>query len=642
MQYFTIAFLLFFSLSCFASKSDNYVPPLKKVPSPSDFAKLPQSSYFQLSPDGKSIAYQMIYNGQPSLITKGLAANTDIKPGALPLNGAHLQWFRWVNNDRLLVAIRMTAEPKTTLTATYKITSKRHSFIRIFSIDRSGLDPVYFDMGTNKWGYTLSWPDLIDTLDSDPENVLLALDPVEDSFYKYKIHKVNVYTGKKELVESNRGNYSDFFANQKGKILLAAKYGVGTGTDIALYTRPTEDPPFKLLQKKSFMDKELLQPVRFDYARDNILIFTSGELEDDDYNQDDTDLFELDINTGEWLGEHKDVVRENTKKVLEKSFTGQRVRLRSWTDNINLNTAIYEVYSDTSPSQYFLLNIKEKRLDFIAAEYPHLLDAPLAKMHEVAYKARDGRNIPAYLSLPPSAEGIKTPKLPAIIFPHGGPWARDYWGFDNYVQFFASKGYAVFQPQFRGSTGFGFEHLRAGDKEWGLAIQNDITDGVKWLIQNGTIDPNKVCIAGASFGGYAAGMGLASTPELFKCGISINGVLDMKMFNTDTLMNNEYNRELTNSAWGIAKVSPYHLIDNIDDPMLIIYGDKDSVVNPKHSTNMYKKLNKKGKHTELIHLPNGEHWRTIEENEIKIFEAMDTFLNKHLGQPKALTTTTKK
>lgn len=623
-----VLLLLFACLSYAANAAPSNVDP-------ADFARLPQATYFQLSPDGQSVAFAMVHNGEPAIVTKALDPKSTIKPGGLPLNGAHLQWFRWVNDERLLIAIRMTAEEKTIRTQLYKVHSPKHAFIRVFSVDRSGLNPVYFDMDSNKYGFTLSYPRLIDMLDDDPEHVLLALDSLEASFGKYQVHKVNVYTGKKELVEANRGEYSAFMADNTGNLRVAFKFGVGSGTDIAVYTRADEQSPFKLLQKESFMEKELLRPVRFDYARNDVLIFTSGELEDDNYDQDDKDLFELNIKTGEWLGEHKDAIRDNAKEVLEKTFKGKRVRLRSWTDDINLGRAIYEVYADTAPPQYFLLDTEQKRVDFIASAYPQLENIPLAKMQEVSYMARDGLKIPAYLTLPVDAKDKAKPKLPAIIFPHGGPWARDYWGFDNHVQFFASKGYLVFQPQFRGSSGFGFEHLRAGDKQWGLGIQDDITDGVKWLAKQGYIDPERVCIAGASFGGYATGMGLATTPELYKCGISINGVLDMKRFNKDVLRYNKYNRELTNSEWGLKKVSPHHLYKNIDDPMLIIYGDQDSVVYPEHSIKMHEKLDKKGKTSELVLLPKGEHWRTIEANEIKKFEAMDKFLDNYLPVHKA-------
>jgi dipeptidyl aminopeptidase/acylaminoacyl peptidase len=619
--------LVLMTLNGWSAPAETAAPKL----SPADFAKLPRASNFQLSPDGKSIAYQLVYEGKAALITKALAKDTDIKTGALPLNGAHLQWFRWINNERLLVSIRMTAEEHVLRQPLYTVTVPRHSFSRVFSVDRSGLNPIYFDMEANKYGYRLSAAFLISMLKDDPEHVLLALDPVEDRFDRFKVHKVNVNTGKKTLVEDNRGGYSYFIADRHGKLRVAIKTGISSGTDIGIYTRPDEQSPFKLLQKKSFMDKELLSPVRFDYERDDVLILTSDELEDDDYDQDDDDLYELNIVTGEWLGPHVDKVRKNAKAVIEKAFKGPRAELRSWLNDVTLDLAIYEIYGDTHPPQYFLLNLKEKRLDFIASAYPELENIPLAKMKEVEYKARDGLTIPAYLSLPPSAEKVDKPKLPAIIFPHGGPWARDYWGFDNYVQFFASKGYAVFQPQFRGSTGFGYEHLRAGDKQWGLAIQDDITDGVHWLIKEEIIDPKKICIVGGSFGGYATAMGLAKTPDLYRCGVSINGVMDMKLFNRTVLGRNQYNRELTNPEWGIAKVSPYHLSKNIDDPMLIIYGEKDSVVDPKHSISMHKKLSRQVKGTELLKLPNGEHWISIEENEIKSFEAMDKFLSRYLN-----------
>lgn len=223
--------------------------------------------------------------------------------------------------------------------------------------------------------------------------------------------------------------------------------------------------------------------------------------------------------------------------------------------------------------------------------------------------------------------------LPFVIYVHGGPWARDFWGFDNYVQYFANKGYGVLQPQFRGSTGFGSKHEEAGYGEWGRLIQDDITDGVKWLIAQGIADPKRICIVGASFGGYAAAQGLVKTPDLYRCGISINGVLDLEKLYSD--MGRFYfknlKRKLFNDDDNLRPNSPFHNIPAIKSPLLLVASDKDTVVSVEHSRRMNDKMKKQGKVVQYVELKDGEHWRTSEALEGQVFKAMDAFLSKHLG-----------
>ena len=169
------------------------------------------------------------------------------------------------------------------------------------------------------------------------------------------------------------------------------------------------------------------------------------------------------------------------------------------------------------PAKYFLFDKKSKALTLLAESKPFLEGYTFSNMKEISYKARDGLKIPAYLTLPITKTNTKPP---LIVYPHGGPYARDYWRFENYVQFFANRGYAVLQPQFRGSRGFGTEHEEAGYKQWGLAMQDDITDGVHHLIEQGLVDKERICILGGSYGGYASAMGLIKTPDLYKCGVT--------------------------------------------------------------------------------------------------------------------------
>jgi dipeptidyl aminopeptidase/acylaminoacyl peptidase len=288
-----------------------------------------------------------------------------------------------------------------------------------------------------------------------------------------------------------------------------------------------------------------------------------------------------------------------------------------------------KLYSDISVPQYYLLDLKEQKLVGLASEYPNLENAVLSPMEKVEYEARDGLKIPAYLTIPVNS---KKEKLPIVVYPHGGPWAHDEWGFDNYVQFFASRGYAVFQPQFRGSTGFGTAFEEAGYGQWGMKIQDDITDGVRWLIDEGVADPERIAIVGASFGGYAAAMGAAKTPDLYKCIVSINGVLDLKSFhdNGRNYYFDSINRKMWNNWEDVENTSPYHLAENIQAPMLLIAGERDTVVPTAHSKKMHKRLKKLKKTSQYIELENGEHWRTNEENEIVLLKTLEAFLGEHL------------
>jgi Dipeptidyl aminopeptidases/acylaminoacyl-peptidases len=596
---------------------------LVQAQTPEDFARLPAVSSPQISPNGEQVAYVITYEDSPVIVTKHLY-KADEKPGVIPLKDIHLSWFKWVNDDRLIVGARMAV--KRSYVGLISLT-------RMFSINKDGSELLFFDMEPNKWGYFLQHPRMIHSLPNDPEHVLLVLDTVEEKWVTPKIHKVNVYTGKKTLVEANRGDFFDFIADHDGNIRVGTK-AREKGKVASIYYRDGEKSAWKLLQREKSNSDKLMFPVRFDYENNNILLFTSAELEDDNYDQDDHDLYRYDLQQNKIIGPYQSAPRESARAALQKAFPGRRVDLISWVNDVTLGRAFYKVYSDVNPPQYFLFDLQKKQAAYFGSAYPQLDEAVLHPMAEVNYKARDGLNIPAYLTLPVNAKKDK-PKLPLVVYPHGGPWARDFWGFDNYVQMFANEGYAVLQPQFRGSTGFGYDHEAAGYQQWGLGIQDDITDGVHWLIEQGIADPARICIVGASFGGYAAAMGLAQTPDLYKCGISINGVMDLKLHYDGLgyyLFAGSF-RELLNPRKDIKDVSPYHLRKTIKAPLLLIAGEKDTVVDPKHSRNMYKQLKKQGNVVDYVELPKGEHWRTIESNEKIIMQNMQRFLRQYLAVP---------
>ena len=261
---------------------------------------------------------------------------------------------------------------------------------------------------------------------------------------------------------------------------------------------------------------------------------------------------------------------------------------------------------------------------------------PLGEFKEISYKARDGTVIPAYLTRP--AGKSDTPG-PLIVLPHGGPNARDYPQFDWIVQFLASRGYAVLQPQFRGSTGFGDAFREAGYRQWGGLMQDDVTDGVHAMIDQGIADPHRICIVGASYGGYAALAGAAFTPELYACAISINGVSDLSALLQRTIpVFRIYSTSLDQWTARIGKPgdrsldrkSPINAVAAISAPVLIIYGTSDGVVPSDQSERMAAALSKAGKPVKLVRLPDEDHWLSRSDTRIQMLSEVEAFLREHL------------
>jgi len=259
-------------------------------------------------------------------------------------------------------------------------------------------------------------------------------------------------------------------------------------------------------------------------------------------------------------------------------------------------------------------------------------------MKPIQYISRDSITIHGYLTLP---VGVKAKNLPVVFNPHGGPWARDYWGFNPEVQFLANRGYAVLQMNFRGSTGYGKNFVNISYKQWGRTMQNDITDGVKWLIDQGIADKNRIAIYGGSYGGYATLAGLTLTPDLYACGVDYVGVSNLFTFMNTIPPYWEPMREMfyemvghpvKDSIW-LAEVSPVLHADRIKVPLLIAQGANDPRVNKNESDQMVEALKKRGITVEYMVKDNEGHGFRNEENRFDFYRAMEKFLANHIGQP---------
>ena len=591
------------------------------------FAKLPAFEAPILSPNGEYIAVTMTMRGHPLVVIQDLYADESgdtEKPAFLGLpEKYHFSNYGWVNNDRLLMSLR----------ATVPVQGNLWNLTRMWSADRKGEDPVFFKVKPNNNGYYRQHPGMISRLKHDEKHILAELEDYENDWAAPNVDKLNVYTGKKErIIKNTKGVYS-WIADSNGVVRIGIKNDLRFGrSEVMIYYRDTHDDPWQKLQGKTdYFDKQRFIPVRFDVDDPNILLMTSDQLIQDSDDPEEENLFRFDITQRKVLGPYKNEFREKIYGVIKRALPDLDRQLISQDEK--KQRFVFRVSSDIQAPEYYLLDITKPSLDFIGAQYPELADVPLAPMQTVSYKARDGLEIEGFLTLPLGGEAKN---LPMVIYPHGGPWSNDEWGFDNYVQFMANRGYGVFQPQFRGSTGYGLAHEEAGYGEWGMGIQDDITDGLKWLIEQGIADPERVCIVGSSFGGYAAAMGVVKTPEMYQCAVTINGVLDLKRHHNSArrLLFGNLNKAMWNNWDNLLQTSPYHLAEKITVPVLIIGSEKDADVPVIHSKKMHKRLKRLKKPSTYIELPNGEHYRTNEKNEITKLKAIEKFLAEHLGTTK--------
>lgn len=334
-----------------------------------------------------------------------------------------------------------------------------------------------------------------------------------------------------------------------------------------------------------------------------------------------------------WLDPHI----ERRVSALNKSLSARWVTLVS--RSADGQRVIARAEDETHPPIYYLVDYAAKKADILNEAYPQLAGVELGKVREFSYAARDKYALTAYLTLP---RGAGDKNLPAVILPHGGPEARDEPGFDWLAQFLASRGYAVLQPQFRGSTGFGKAHADAGRQQWGLRMQDDVTDGAIALIAEGIADPKRICIVGWSYGGYAALAGAAFTPELYACAASIGGISDLPaLIAHDTMSSGgresntfRYLRDhigATTDAHVIAK-SPARHANSFRAPVLLIHGVDDTVVPITQSQRMARVLKEANKAVELIELPGEDHWMmTSSASRNRTLTELELFLGKHIA-----------
>lgn len=488
----------------------------------------------------------------------------------------------------------------------------------------------------------------------DVEDEILIMMNKEDATV-FDVYKLNVKTGATKLVAKNPGNILSWIPDSNGQIRMAV---ASDGVVGAVLYRETEEDEFQPFI--SIDAGETVSPLGF--SRDNQSIYAVS-----DKGRDKAALVKYDLEGKEEvvfsnpLVDISGALYSSTKDQLlyaayitdkvhynffdsefENLFNKMKNQLGVSASEFGINDYnkemtkfIVSVSSDTVYGKYYYYDAETETMTLLA-ELGSWLDAGnLAEMHSISYEARDGLIIHGYLTLP---KNKIAEDLPLVVIPHGGPWARDMWGFNNEVQLLANQGYAVLQANFRSSTGYGKEFLEAGNKQWGLKIQDDITDGVQWAIDLGIADAEKIGIYGASFGGYATLAGITFTPDLYAAAVDYVGVSNIfTLLETippywETQRNMFYERvghpekdkELLKAA------SPVFHVDKIKTPLFVAQGANDPRVNKQESDQIVQALKNRGVEVEYMVKDNEGHGFANEENRIEFYNALVDFFAEYL------------
>lgn len=618
-----------------------------------NFAKQPTIDDLQLSPHGDAIAMRTIMENQPVMVVQNLDGSNRKYIG--PRNKYELADFYWVNNDDLLVLYRFDKKkgPKGTrgvVTKLYGFNRQSGAFKELFIPDARYREMIWnrVPFGQNNF---ISW------LHDDPDHIMMSARNGNEQYPP--VFKLNIHTGARETVQTGKRNIWDWLADRNDEVRLGFGINRETGEEVIIYKNASGDWVDVSRDLGFGFDDEKYMFFGFDDKSDSLIISglskhgTSGIYKYDLEQQMiigtlvENDTYDVtyrlkDKFTKNFIGfaYYSDTFQPlYTDPLYMSVYKRVNAMLKGAEVNIDMkartnNRFLIFAESERLPGMYFIYDHDTKQLQPIAPIQPEIDSRIMAPSQSVTYQARDGLTIHGYLSLP---LGKEAKNLPVVVWPHGGPQSRTIRDYSAFVQFLTSRGYAVLQPNFRGSTGYGREFNFAMRGEWGGKMQDDVTDGANWLIKQGIADPERICIGGISYGGYAAAMGVIKEPDLYKCAISINGVLDINdTIKTETAgMKQGYvqNYLKVNNLINIDRkaISPVYLAAKVPVPMLLISAKDDLTVNWEHARDMHKAMRNNGKDSEYISLDEGRHSMVTLKSRKTAMEAMEKFLAKHIG-----------
>ena len=645
-------------LACFLTvqaRAEIVHPPLEA------YGELPGISGLEISPDSKHLAFFARMDGDTYVFVRNIETG-ESRP-IVAIDKISARYMVFADNDHLLVkvsdATRMAGfrgeiEFSTLVSINIHNPKKRkyiHNDIKNLYPAQSGLGKIVGHLeGTNK----VLIPAYVGPRGADPSYALLS---------------VNVATGYARTIHGGRQHTIDWFVDHDGSLLAREDlnndkniYSIWTavgGKKRKIYETDSARTPFSLVGVKS--DKSSLILVDSGDGEEGFdAVYEmdfDGNITETDYGRDDADIdrvitdaqrFAIGIKYSGIMPSYHffDPDIDAAVQSVVGQLTHSSVQLVTWTED--WSKIIYLLEDGSTSGSYLLHDVASGQLTILAHQRDNIPQEALGLVYAIEYPARDGLTIPAILTLPAGVEIEDARNLPLILMPHGGPESYDSIGFHYRAQYFANRGYLVLQPNFRGSSGHGAAFTVAGYGEWGRKMQDDLTDGVNVMIRDKFADPERVCIVGASYGGYAALAGGAFTPDLYKCVVAIAPVADLPKMLADE------RRDMGRNHWVLdywsenigdpktnkdllKEVSPANHAEAFQAPVLLIHGDDDTVVPISQSRVMERALKKANKPVSFVRLKGEDHWMSQAETRTDALRATAAFVDQHIGPGSAAT-----
>ena len=597
---------------------------------------------FKISPSGKYVAGLVPVNGRSGLVAVDLATR---KPGeATTVRSSDIGWFEWVSDDRLVFTV-----------IDRQVGAGAQRASGLYSVMRDGTDfRILVRPPASGGRYT----QFLSALDDGSDDILVlsySPNPRYPDVYRIKTSG----GGGRLLSLGKPGDVVRWLADRKGAVRIAIT--AEANGRMRTYWRADESTPWQMLEEYGPNDPHDV-PIAFD-GDGSLVVATRSR-------SDMSALYRYDLATkkmGDLLAAHPQIdiaggliydrrkerivgVRYEADKPGVAWFDEDWARLaagvdRALPDRFNVlsrgdgpNVLVYS-YSDTDPGAYYLLDTDRRKLEFLVAVRGGIKAGEMPARKLVRYPARDGLSIPAWLTLPKDRE----PKdLPLVVYVHGGPWVRGAtWAWHDVAAYLAKLGYAVLEPEFRGSVGWGWKHYSASFKQWGRAMQDDLDDGMNYLVQQGIVDGKRACIMGGSYGGYAVMMGLARDPERWRCGVNFIGVSDISLMydvtwsdNSDSIFMRFTAKEMIGDpvadAAQLTATSPLAQADKIRAPVLMAYGANDRRVPLVHGEKMKDALVARGVPVEWVVYADEGHGFLLEEHRFDFYRRVAVFLDRNL------------
>lgn len=602
------------------------------------FFKDPEVCAAQISPDGKYIAFLKPFHNVLNVWVKKTDEPFDAARPVTNDSKRSIGEFGWSQDGRYILFFQDQGGNE-----------NFHAFaIDPYSESPTARDLTPFDRVKTR---VLGLPK------NSPNEMYVGLNDRDESYHD--VYRIDLSTGQRTLVQQNNDGIAEWILDLSGRVRIGVRITKEGNTEF-LRVDPDGMHPIWSCSVKEHVRY-------FAFHKDGRHLYMATDKGETDLSR----LVLLDIQTGQEEVVDSDpegevdfeepMFSEQTDELVATTYIGDRLRRyfkdKEWESDFKVlrdalpkgeiyaisssradDKWLVKVRSDVDPQSVYLYDRKTKKIEFLYRAFPSLPSEHLSPMEPIVYTSRDGLRIHGYLTVP---KGKEPRDLPLLVFPHGGPWERDFWGYNSMVQFFANRGYAVLQMNFRGSTGYGKKFKNAGNKQFGEMMQDDITDGVKLLIDRQVVDPGRVAIFGVSYGGYATIAGLTFTPDVYKAGISMAGYANLLTLRKSMPEDWVAAKTLFNDSIGdpsnpedVARMeqqSPLFSADKIVAPLMVFQGANDDRVKTAEADRIIVALQTLGKEVHYFIAPDEGHGFVGSENNLAAAVAMEKFLAQHIG-----------